>query len=314
MRANQRGATALHDWSWGRWMVLFIGMLTSTLSAAACDSEEIRAVRASALAAYQAKAVSDAAHQLSTFYDETCDFYTLAQSSDAVLNEGLWLISDLMLYRRKTNAILACLSLGDEVYRSWMVSEPSRHLPRAERALQTNLTQCRQTLETQFVSPPPCPLSDYDTMFALPASWRERNPLFHEVVCVALKENDRNLVGGQRDGPQTHSEGMQSYLQLEVLYVKKVTSAQTTSGDNGEWVNQYGLDVVYFSTAHESLIGGEQCYALNLKVGHETGTLLLEGGAHYCEGGTATFVHRMIATLDYPFRVRVLEQRMHAVK
>ena len=313
MRAQQISHFHLGDWHWIRWVVVAIGMLTSALSAA-CEIGEIRAIRNSALVAYQANEVGDAAHQLSTFYDQKCDFYTMAQKSDAVLNEGLWLISDLMLYYRKTNQLLACLSLDDEVYHSWMVSDRSRYSPRAESALQTNVNQCRRALDTQFVSPEPCPIAGYESLSAIPASWRDSNPLFHEVACIGLKDNEPNLIGGQRDGPQLRSEGMQSYLQLPVLYVKNVVPVEGIPEENEQWVNQYALDVLYFSSAEESLIGGEQCYGLDLKVGQEAGSLLLEGGAHYCSGGTATFIHRMIATIDYPFRVRMLQQRMHAVK
>ena len=84
---------------------------------AECTSKAIKQVRVKALSAYQNKEYATAAKTLSRHYDHECNFFEMIKSSDAVLNNGLWLISDLMLYHSQgtTKDLLTCLSLNDQV-------------------------------------------------------------------------------------------------------------------------------------------------------------------------------------------------------
>lgn len=296
-------------------LLFSIGLIGSGFSFARCSVEEIKNVRDEALISYKDRDYEAAESILRLYYDNECSFYDMAKDSDSVLNSGLWLISDLMFYRNTKNDYLGCLSLGDEVYWSWMVSDPNRHSTKVEKALQTNISVCKETLRKLYPDPKQCPVEGYKNLFAVPASWGSENELLYEVACIGFKENEQNLLTlDQRDSPKIQSEGMNSFPKLEILYVNKVKKHNEMGSVGTEWTKEYKLDPIYFLSERGELWGAGRCYWFKISFGSEAGIIFLDGGSSWCVGGSASNINRVIAKLDFPFKAQVLYDTLHPVK
>ncbi|ENM5764288.1 hypothetical protein V9R53_003986 [Vibrio mimicus] len=296
-------------------LLISIGLLGSGFTFAKCSVEEIKNVRDKALSSYKDRKYEVAENILSFYYDNECSFYDMAKDSDDVLNSGLWLVSDLMFYRNARKDYLGCLSLEDEVYWSWMVSDPNRHSSKVEKALQTNISVCQDALNKLYPDPKQCSVEGYKNLFAVPVSWGTENELLYEVACIGFKENEQNLLTlDPRDSPKFQSEGMNSFPRLEILYVNKVKKHNKMGTDETKWTKEYKLDPIYFLSKSRELWGAERCYWFTIRFGSEAGTIFLDGGSNWCVGGSARNINRVIAQLDYPFKAQVLYETFHSVK
>ena len=297
-------------------LLCFALLSFSSLSFANCTTSEIKSLRADALKQSNSKNYKGAEETLSTYYENQCSYYQMTKEADPLLNKGLWLISDLMYYRKKLNDSLGCLALSDDVYAQWMVSDSSRHNPKAEKALQTNKTQCESTLNSQYKAPEKCPIAGYENMFAVPSSWSKDNDVFFEVACLTFVENSKNKIGSDRDGPQRRSEGMNSVPKLQVLYVDDVVRDGDGYDERGEykWKNIYQLDTLYFTDHDNKLWETDYCYNFKLRFGEEAGKLLLNGSSSACIGGSGAYINRIIAKLNFPLSAEIIESYSHTYK
>jgi len=297
-------------------VLCFALLFFSSLSFANCTASEIKSLRADALKQSKSKNIKGAEAILSTYYENQCSYYDMTQEADSILNQGLWLISDLMYYRKKLQNYLGCLSLSDDVYAQWKVSNPSRHTPKGEKALQTNKAQCEAALNTLYQVPEKCPIAGYENMFAVPNTWRKGNELFFEVACLTFVENTKNKIGSDRDGPQRRSEGMNSIPKLQVLYVENVSRDGDDYDENGEykWKNNYQLDTLYFTDLDNKLWETGYCYNVKLGFGKKAGELLLNGSSSACIGGSGTYINRVIAKLNFPLSAQVIKSYRHTYK
>jgi len=288
----------------------------SSLSFANCTTSEIKSLRADALKQSNSKNIEGAEAILSAYYENQCSYYYMTKEADPILNQGLWLISDLMYYRKKLKNYLGCLALSDDVYAQWGLSNPDRHNPKAEKALQTNKAQCEGALNTLYQAPEKCPIAGYENMFAVPNAWSKDNELFFEVACLTFVENTKNKIGSDRDGPQRRSEGMNSVPKLQVLYVDNVVRDGDDYDENGEykWKNIYKLDTLYFSDHDNKVWETGYCYGFKLRFGKEAGALLLNGSSSACIGGSGAYINRVIAKLDFPLSAQVIESYIHTFK
>ncbi|GAB6261193.1 hypothetical protein PSSHI_14360 [Photobacterium sp. R1] len=295
--------------------LLAVGLLLSSGHVfAECTADEFKQIRNQALSAYKNKDVAGAEQTLSTYYSETCDYYKMSKTSDAVFNQGLWLISDLMFYRKKLGDDLGCVSLGNEVYTQWMVSNPGRHEPKVEKALQTNLAQCEKSLEAQFSKPETCPVKGYEDMAAIPAAWRTQDEQYFEIPCIQFIENSRNMIGDERDGPQLRSEGINDIASFNILYVSQVTPDESQPEDDEVWVNHYALDKLFIKSPNDKLWDTGYCYSFDLRFGKSAGSIYLNGSSSPCNGGHASSLNHVILQMDYPFSVNILKQHTNVVK
>lgn len=291
-------------------------LLHSGLAFSDCRTSDIIEYRDQAMQANKTGAVSDAEAILSGYMASDCSFYDMSQNDDYLFNHGLWLISDLMLYRHKLNDPIGCLSLGNEVYDSWMVSEPSRHNGQVENALQTNLKLCKKALETHYQAPETCPVKGYQHMYAFPASWKKSDELYYEFECISFIENSENKLGGQRDGEKYQSEGLHSVAKFELLYVSHLTSdnAEGVVSETATTKKQYQLDKLYISSEDGSLWGEDRCYSFELKFASQPGKLLLDGSSYACNGRNAAILENNTIQLELPFRAKIIRSDIHAVK
>ncbi|WCE32094.1 hypothetical protein [Vibrio sp. SCSIO 43137] len=298
---------------------LFVCLLLlfhSGLALSDCRTSDIIEHRNQAMQANKTGVISDAEAILSGYMASDCSFYDMSQNDDYLLNHGLWLISDLMLYRYKLNDPIGCLSLGNEVYDSWMVSEPSRHNGQVENALQTNLKLCKNALAKQYHAPESCPVKGYEHMYAFPANWKESDDLYFEFECISFVENSENKLGGQRDGEKYQSEGLHSLAKFDVLFVSQL-KPDTTEGiasDIGSALKQYQLDKLYITSEGGELWGEEYCYSFELRFASQPGELLLDGSAFSCNGGNAVISEKNTIQLELPFRAKIIRSDIHAVK
>ena len=295
-------------------LLISVGLLNISSSFASCSTDDMKTIRASALSVYKTKDYSAAEQRLSQYYNEECSFYSMTKESDEVLNNGLWLISDLMFYRNALDDHLGCLSLEDDVYWSWLISDRTRYKAKVEKALQTNITECRDALEKLYPAPTRCPVEGYEKMVAIPPSWPKQNELFYEVACIGFVENSQDLALQQSDMTKFISEGMNTIAKLDVLYVSQVKPINKDVINENNWERDYRLDPVYFSSENGELWGDRYCYGLDLKFGREAGMIFLEGGSNFCSGGSARNINRVIVTLDYPFRALIIDESIHSVK
>ncbi len=286
-------------------------------SMAQCSIGNINSVRENALNLYRGGNPDTAEVLLSEHYNAECHFYAMSKQPDDILNRGLWLISDLMFYRNSIGDYLGCLALEDEVYSSWMVSEPNRHSDMVESALQNNIVTCRDNLETQFPTQNACPIEGYQHLIGVPGSWAKQHPLYYEVACIGFRSNTPMLtVFSERDGPKLHSEGMNSVPSLEILYVSEVIEGapQDTNSNQASLLTKYQQDLIYFKTEQGLLWQDSNCHSMELSLGEQAGMLLLNGSSSPCGGGRALFKNRMIALLDYPFGATIIQAQTHTVR
>ena len=263
----------------------FIFLLKVSTGFAACLSTEIDSLRATALTSYKAHNTQSAEQLLSQYYDKQCDFYDMSQGSNKELNNGLWLISDLMFYRQKLGEQLNCLTLYDEVYYTWMVSDEGRYENKVDAALKANQKQCQSTIEHLYAVGETCPIVGYEKMLAIPDNWKNQNELYYEIACLGVVENKGNQRGVDRDGPKISSEGLGDLFKLEILYVEHVTK------ENGEywdwekdkkgltwdefnaqgWLSSYKINEVYFVSEEMNLFRSGYCFNLTPKFGEKVG-------------------------------------------
>lgn len=298
-------------------LLIILTIAFSPNSIAQCSIGSINSVREAALDLYKGGTPDAAEALLSEHYKAECHFYAMSKQPDDILNRGLWLISDLMFYRNSIGDYLGCLALEDEVYSSWMVSEPNRHSDRVGSALQNNISTCRDNLEIQFPVPNACPIEGYQHLVHVPDSWATQHSLYYEVACIGFKLNTPMLtVFSERDGPKRHSEGMNAVPSLEILYVSEVveSQAQDIHSNQTTLIPKYQLDLIYFRTEQGLLWQDSNCYSMELSLGEQVGMLLLSGSSSPCGGGCALFKNRMIALLDYPFGATVLHDQTHTVR
>ena len=286
-------------------------LLVSPLSFADCNTSEIKSLRANALKQSNNKNYKGAEEILSTYYETQCSYYQMTKETDPVLNQGLWLISDLMYYRKRLENYLGCLALSDDVYAQWMVSGTRSHNPKAEKALQTNKVQCEGKLNYAYKAPEKCPIAGYENMFAVPSAWTKDNDVFFETACLTFVENSKNKVGSDRDGPQRISEGMNSVPKLQVLYVDSVDRDER---GKYKWKNNYQLDTLYFTDHDNKLWETGYCYDFKLRFGKEAGKILLNGSSSACSGGSGAYVNRVIAKLNFPISAEIIESYIHTFK
>ncbi|TKB52008.1 hypothetical protein [Ferrimonas aestuarii] len=289
-------------------------MLVSGFSYANCSDAEIKQVRAEGLALYKSGDQQGAAKVLSRYYQEQCDYYAMSQTDDAHFNQGLWLISDLMLYRNKIGNPLGCLALGDEVYATFMVSDEGRHEPRVQKALQANLTSCKKSLSQAYTPAIQCPVAGYEYMSAIPSSWQNQNELLYELACIRFVENQPDRLGMDRDADKYQSEGMAHWPRFEVLTVNRATPS--TISTPYEMVSviekQYQLDQLYI-TDEQGELWGQHCYRFSVNFGEQAGMIFLDGSSSIC-GGAGLFVNRVITKLDYPIKATVVKESSHIYK
>lgn len=291
--------------------LLMSSVLLASPGWANCSLSGIDAARSNALSAYQSNQSSEAEQQLSQYYSH-CDFYDMANQSDPVFQRGLWLISDLMFYRQKNSNPLDCLALGDDVYDTWLVSDPTRHSKKVEKALQSNLSQCRQALAKNYTKARACPITGFEHLYAIPTSWREQDEIYFETACLGFVENSKNVVANDRDGRKFQSEGMNSIARLEMLYIKDLS--RTNKDSNIQWAPSYQLDQLYITGQHGKLWGTGQCYTFDLQFGKNAGELLLDGSSSFCQGGSASFINRLLIRLAPPLAASVTKETSHIFK
>ncbi|WP_414932878.1 hypothetical protein [Vibrio europaeus] len=298
--------------TWRNWWVLLVIFLAFP-TVANCKLEDIVRARTEALQHYEQAKPKQAATHLSEFYDSQCDFYQMNQGSDQILNQGLWLISDLMLYRRRSGDLLECLILDDIVYNTWMVSEPSRHNKRVNQALKSNATQCRQALDAIYLAPQPCPIAGYESMAMTPKIWQTQGELWFEVACIGIAETTQNK-GYQRDGPKMQSEGMNQDVKFDVLCVSRVNTGNEDPHDERRWVREYQLDALYLTDRDgeiRNLFWG--CNDFTLRFSEQEGQVLLDGNTYPCEG-SGSAIQRATVEIEYPIRAVVNKLSRHVAK
>jgi len=299
-------------------------LVNSYYSLADCSLTEINAVRKSAANSFVQKNYSEAESKLSKYYKNDCSLYNMKKSSEDTLQRGLWLISDLMLYKHKINDELGCLDLHDDLYATFMVSEPSLYGEKVKKALSYNAKQCQMALDKPFLASQKCQIKGHEDMLAIPKIWQKEDPIYFEISCIRFVENSKNIVGGDRDGPQLQSEGMQDIAKLEVLYVDSVSDIsgieRNANSDfewyeNAVWSNNYKLDQLYFINDDNSLWDTDYCfYFPTIKLGKKAGMLLLDGSSSPCNGGRAANLNKMIVKLNYPLNVEIIKNKIHGYR
>lgn len=295
-----------------KWIIVSTCLMTSMASRASCSEEQIKNIRDIALRNYNSSKYVAAEKSLSDYYSK-CGFSEMASESDQVLNQGLWLISDLMLYRGKTKNYLGCLSLDDDVYLTWAKSDPARYSDAAQKAIQTNLAKCNSELNAIYIKPETCPIKGHEDLFATPASWKQKSNLFNEISCIGFSNNSQDyLTLEDKDSPD--NEGMNSIARLDVLYVSDVKMNMDTSINKRNWIKQYKLDPIYFESINGNLWGMDTCYTLTPNFGYEPGMIFLDGDSMPCEGGTARNINRLIVNLEFPFKAKIIQETNHSVK
>ncbi len=290
-----------------------LAMFLAFPTVANCKLDDIAQVRTEALQYYEQTKPEQAATHLSEFYDSQCDYYQMSQGPDRLLNQGLWLISDLMLYRLRSGDLLGCLILDDLVYSTWMVSEPSRYDERVNQALKNNATQCRQELDAIYLAPQPCPIVGYESMAMTPKSWRTQGELWFEVACIGITKTTQNM-GYQRDGPKVQSEGMNQDVKFDVLYVSQVRTDDEAPYDESRWVREYQLDALYLTDRDGEIrkfFWG--CNDFTLRFAERAGQVLLNGNTYPCEGSGGS-IQRGMVEIEYPFRAVVNQVSRHVAK
>lgn len=305
-------------------------LLIAHSSFADCTIDDIKGIRSDALKLYQQDNYADAEKILSNFYsyENDCGFYEMAQGSDELLNQGLWLISDLMFYRKKVGDIFGCMDLDDEVYTTWMVSDPKRYKAKVSKAIKTNARQCQEVLDTDFSEPKPCPIKGYESMYSVPSEWSKQDKIYYEVTCMGFRKNGMNIMGYQRDAAQYRSESMNDIARFEVLYIDNIVpidSSITThfslidyywenSSKEDKWQKKYKLDQLYVLDQEGELWNEGYCYDVKVLFGKKAGRLFLDGGSSPCNGGSAAFRDRFFIQLNYPFNGHIVNDQKHTYK
>ena len=282
---------------------LSICLFNISISFASCIPEKINDLRKSALTSYKAKDYISAEKTLTQYYRNECSIFDMVKESDVILNKGLWLISDLMFYHQKQGNLLECLSLNNEIYDIWMVSEPSRYGEKVNKALKANYNQCKKTLDSTYSKANKCPIVGYEHMLALPESWRNQDEQYYEIPCLSFVENSETPAA-QRDGPKTASEGLNGIAQLDILYTEKVERDTPI----------YKLDRLYFITKHDALFGERDCYNLTPFFGKKSGLIYFDGYASSCGIGSRTSITRLLVKLNFPFEARIVNSTSLTVK
>jgi len=298
---------------------IFLFIISASNSFAACLSSNINNLRDNALTLYKSGDVKAAEQTLTQYYENECGYYEMSKGSDVELNRGLWLISDLMFYRQKSDDQLNCLSLYDDVYHTWMVSDENRYDKKVNRALKANYKQCKSALDKLYVEGQTCPISGYENMLELPNSWKSQDDLYYEVLCLRVIENSGIKRDKDRDGPKKVSEGLSDILKLEVLYTEQVTKENGGYWDwknnpNGltweefdaqGWLPIYKVNELYFVTDKNELFRTGYCYNLKPKFGKLAGEMYFDGSSWPCNGGASGYLDRMLVTLDFPIKATI---------
>lgn len=290
-----------------------LAFMLPQVSWADCSITEITQLRQNALSDYSSGNIQQAEATLTKYYSDTCGYYELSKTKDEIFQQGLWLISDLMLYRRKLDNPLGCLALENDLYNSRMISDPSRHGEKVNKAIETNITQCKAMLASQYQDPIACPIDGYGYMAAIPQHWEKQDEIYYEIACVGFVANSEDLIGGQRDGPKLQSEGLQSVARLEVLYVANVTENENSDAQS-RWLRTYDLDELYIADEKGDLWGEFFCYGLGLKFGDNVGVIYLSGSSSYCHGGSAAIINDLVIKLAFPFNAQIMKEYWHTYK
>ena len=281
---------------------LSICLFNISVSFANCVPEKINELRKSALTSYKAKDYVAAEETLTRYYKNECSIYEMSKESDAILNKGLWLISDLMFYQKKQGHLLECLSLKNDAYDIWMVSDYSRYNKRVDKALKANFSQCKKALESTYSKAKKCPIVGYEDMLALPDSWKEQDEQYYEIPCLSYVENSETPAT-QRDGPKATSEGLNGIARLDILYVEKVEQNKPI----------YKRDRLFFATKDDALFGNWSCYSLTPSFGKKAGSIYFDGYASPCGMGSSTSVTRLMVELDFPFKAKIVDSRSKSI-
>lgn len=283
-----------------------------------CQTEVIKKLRAEALASFKAGDISQAEQILSRYSQpdfsqassakedktfEPCAIYDLYSMDDKLLNQGLWLLSDLMFYRHKLGDELGCMAIHDQIFMSYLVSDPGRYNQGVAKALEANSNACQQALYREYPLAELCPVEGYGDFYAIPQSWREADPDYYEVSCFRVENTSANL-GIQRDGPQYQPEGMNNRLKLELLYTEAVAADGTA---------KMSLDKLYVADSKGEMVDASWCYNFAPpRVSAKPGAIYLQGDLTPCDGGSGTVLLNMRLQLDYPFAAKEIERTEHS--
>lgn len=284
---------------------------------APCRGEALKQARATAKTAYDHHDIAGAITRLNGALKK-CTLQGMHQQSDAGLQQGLWLISDLMFYQHKAGDQLGCLTLGDEVFNTWLVSEPDRYGAKVTRALEANIRQCQHKLAQEYPAPTQCPVKGYETMWAIPERWKKQDNLLYEVACIGFVANTPQLFSDMRDGPKFQSEGMKGIARFNLLYSEQLqgemTEAVQTKFAAGEKVLRpdYRIDPLYVQQQGQ-LWGGEWCYRpQQVGFGAKAGDIFINLDVFACPTGSASLTYRLLLSLHYPFNLTLQREDIFA--